>query len=166
MEKWKEKAGTDLVDRDDWLQKEKIRESKISAWDFDEGKLVRYEHAENCDARENAQEQHIMHIRTEMPRNARKTNASPWLFFDLAILVTFFPLFGLMADSGLGFLMIAPVVLFAGLFFGLFFYAAARRSLPSNGYFIFLFILFVILTAAGLLLSSSGFRYLIWRLTK
>ena len=37
---------------DDWLAKQKKAESKVSAWDFDEGKRVKNEHEENCEAKE------------------------------------------------------------------------------------------------------------------
>ena len=37
---------------DDWLAKQKKLESKISAWDFDEGKRIKEEHEEDCEAKE------------------------------------------------------------------------------------------------------------------
>lgn len=35
---------------DDWLAKERKYESSISAWDLDEGKKMKAEHEENCEA--------------------------------------------------------------------------------------------------------------------
>lgn len=37
---------------DDWLAKERAYENSVSAWDFDEGKKVRLEHHNDCDAKE------------------------------------------------------------------------------------------------------------------
>lgn len=35
---------------DDWLAKQKKEESYVSAWDFDEGKRIKQQHQENCEA--------------------------------------------------------------------------------------------------------------------
>ena len=44
--------------QDDWLAKEIARESRISAWDLDEGKNLKREHERDCEARELAGELH------------------------------------------------------------------------------------------------------------
>lgn len=43
---------------DDWLSKEKLRESRSSVWDFDEGYKVKKRHQDNC-AREKAFNEHV-----------------------------------------------------------------------------------------------------------
>ena len=49
------------LEKDNWLQEEIERESRISAWDFDEGKKLRLEHEENCDARFEEEYHHSRH---------------------------------------------------------------------------------------------------------
>jgi Flp pilus assembly protein TadB len=44
------KQHKEMYGSDDWLAREIRRESRISAWDMDGGKIVREEHEENCDA--------------------------------------------------------------------------------------------------------------------
>lgn len=37
---------------DDWLAKQREKENTVSAWDIDEGKKIKYNHEENCEAKE------------------------------------------------------------------------------------------------------------------
>ncbi|MBR4929041.1 MAG: hypothetical protein IKZ63_06000 [Oscillospiraceae bacterium] len=46
------KQHNEMYGSDDWLASEIRRESRISAWDMDGGRILREEHEENCDARE------------------------------------------------------------------------------------------------------------------
>ncbi|MBR5979962.1 MAG: hypothetical protein IK029_04110 [Oscillospiraceae bacterium] len=46
------KQHNEMYGSDDWLASEIRRESRISAWDMDGGRILRKEHEENCDARE------------------------------------------------------------------------------------------------------------------
>ena len=46
---------------DDWLAKQRKEESRVSAWDFDEGIKVRNEHQDNCEARQIKTEHEIKH---------------------------------------------------------------------------------------------------------
>ena len=46
---------------DDWLAKQRKEESRVSAWDFDEGIKVRSEHQDNCEARQIKSEHEIRH---------------------------------------------------------------------------------------------------------
>ena len=46
------KQHNEMYGSDDWLAGEIRRESRISAWDMDGGRILRKEHEENCDARE------------------------------------------------------------------------------------------------------------------
>ena len=45
------KQHNEMYGSDDWLANEVRRESRISAWDMDGGRILREEHAEDCDAR-------------------------------------------------------------------------------------------------------------------
>ena len=57
------KNDFEKLNSDDWLKREIEREKRVSAWDFDDGRRVRYEHEENCDARNNAFEHEVRHSR-------------------------------------------------------------------------------------------------------
>ena len=46
---------------DDWLAKERKYEATISAWDLDEGKKLRAEHEEDCEAREIKRSHELRH---------------------------------------------------------------------------------------------------------
>ena len=46
---------------DDWLAKQRKEESRVSAWDFDEGIKVRNDHQDNCEARQIKAEHEIKH---------------------------------------------------------------------------------------------------------
>ena len=54
---------------DDWLAKERAYEDSVSAWDFDEGRKVKIEHIENCEAKEIKEN----HERIHKAYNQRKT---------------------------------------------------------------------------------------------
>ena len=58
------KQHKEMYGSDDWLAREIRRESRISAWDMDGGKIVREEHEENCDAR-NLAAQHALDCEAE-----------------------------------------------------------------------------------------------------
>ena len=45
------KQHNETYGSDDWLAREISRESRISAWDMDGGRILREEHEDNCDAR-------------------------------------------------------------------------------------------------------------------
>jgi hypothetical protein len=44
------KQHNEMYGSDDWLAQEIVRESRISAWDMDGGRILRQEHENNCDA--------------------------------------------------------------------------------------------------------------------
>ena len=46
---------------DDWLAKERKYEATVSAWDLDEGKKLRAEHEEDCEAREIKRSHELRH---------------------------------------------------------------------------------------------------------
>ena len=59
------KPNKEMLGTDDWLAREIARESKISAWDLDEGKELRRKHEEKCDAREEASKHRSFHQATQ-----------------------------------------------------------------------------------------------------
>ena len=107
------KPSKEMFGTDDWLAREIARESRISAWDLDEGKDLRRRHEENCDARNEAARHHYFHEATQhtvserdqqqgkKPGNTAKTvigvlvalvflaPLSPYIFF-----LGFFAIFG------------------------------------------------------------------------
>lgn len=68
---------------DDWLAKERKHESRVSAWDFDEGKELKEEHEENCEAREIKERHEQIHSGKINPN--KKEKASPLVPFILFI---------------------------------------------------------------------------------
>lgn len=86
------KNDFEKLNSDDWLKKEIEREKRVSAWDFDDGRKVRYEHEENCDARNNASEHEIRHSRRrpvdpEKIENNLVSNNPSWFMIDLFLFI-------------------------------------------------------------------------------
>ncbi|MBQ8994946.1 MAG: hypothetical protein IJ091_03940 [Oscillospiraceae bacterium] len=71
------KADKEMFGADDWLSKEIQRESRISAWDLDEGKSLRREHEEDCDARQVAIEHERFHNATQRTIRSSKKEERP-----------------------------------------------------------------------------------------
>lgn len=108
------RSGIDkeMFGSDDWLTREIERENRISAWDLDEGKSLRKEHAENCDARDNARQHERFHQATQRTVTTRKKenvqrigNAMKGFFVAEAILMMLSP-----------FSVLASVLCFASIF--------------------------------------------------
>ena len=86
------KNDFEKLNSDDWLRSEIEREKRVSAWDFDEGHKVRYEHEENCDSRSNAFEHEIRHsmrrpIEASKIENNPSRNSSGWFVIDLFLFI-------------------------------------------------------------------------------
>ncbi len=157
------------MERDDWLAKEIARESRISAWDMDEGKNLRREHEENCDARDVAETHHRRHVAAERAESRRRSGIkgqfSFWFVIDLFAAVALISL-----DSMLpGHTAIPGVLLFLALNPGIFVWLFAFRRFPPKAYLKGVFFLAVALELYLIFnngASLSYFRYLIWRLFK
>ena len=86
------KNDFEKLNSDDWLKKEIEREKRVSAWDFDDARKARYEHEENCDARNNALEHEIRHNRRrpvdpdKIENNLIRSNPS-WFMIDLFLFI-------------------------------------------------------------------------------
>lgn len=61
---------------DDWLAKERQEESRVSAWDFDEGRKVKEFHEKNCEARQIKETHEIIHARQNASRRIQVQNKS------------------------------------------------------------------------------------------
>ena len=73
---------------DDWLAKERKEESRVSAWDFDEGRRIKEFHENNCEAKEikerhekihSAINQNRMQFQSGKAMQKRKNGVSPFI---------------------------------------------------------------------------------------
>lgn len=106
------KQSKEIFGSDDWLSREIARESRISAWDLDEGKDLRRRHEENCDARNEAVKHHAFHEATQRTVTTRESddkkgsNAAKAIFGAVAAMIVLAPLspvlffIGFVAASG------------------------------------------------------------------
>ncbi|MBR3251270.1 MAG: hypothetical protein IKF80_06140 [Erysipelotrichaceae bacterium] len=152
---------------DDWLKKEIEREKRVSAWDFDEGHKVRYEHEENCDARNNAQEHEIRHS-MRMPVEARRIENNPsrnnptWFVIDLILFIVLTGFhaylesrFHFTRDSGavffLSFMLLNPVVII---------YLIMKKRLMPNLYYIITFLIALAIEIMWLVINLRFVYYI------
>lgn len=143
------KNELDLIEKDDWLAKEKAYEARISAWDLDEGKRVRFEHEEHCDVKDNAEMHASRHQkRQKINYDATGGNEKPqssggvWFTADiillfLLVLVTVFSF----ENSGLHYAALA--VVFLSINPGLFIWALLGKKFPPKFYWVMVFIITV-----------------------
>ena len=122
----------ELNGSDNWLQEELKREERISAWDFDEGKEVRAEHALDCDVRKVADEHHFDHVRgRDALADRNKGSDFTWLIITMALIVlSVWINIALNLDN-----FLAPVVLFLAVNPGIFLWLFVMKKFPSAGYF-------------------------------
>ena len=150
---------------DDWLAKEIARESRISAWDMDEGKDLRREHEENCDARELADQHHYRHLRRMdgTPASKADANAIGWFVIDMLTVFLLFVLNIFLPNT----VIIPGIVLFLMLNPGIFVWLFLLKRFPSQTYLKFAFEIAIILEIYFLFIENSYFlRSLIWRLMR
>ena len=148
---------------DDWLAKEIARESRISAWDLDEGKDLRREHEENCDARQVADEHHRRHIRSMNGSPRTDGKAVAWFVIDMIAVFVLFFLNIFLPNT----VIIPGIVLFLLLNPGIFVWLFLLKRFPSQTYLKFAFEIAIILEVYFLLIENSYFiRSLIWRLMR
>ncbi|MBQ6559765.1 MAG: hypothetical protein IJL85_02945 [Erysipelotrichaceae bacterium] len=90
----------DSFEHDDWLKKERARESRISAWDFDDARKLRQEHEDDCDAKDVAQTHRVRHARSNMMNdhtlsriNGSSTTANDIVWFIIDFIALFILIF-------------------------------------------------------------------------
>ena len=162
--------NTDLetFEHDDWLQKEKLRESRISAWDFDDARKLREEHAEDCDVRETAQRHHAMHLRSEMSNDRAlskmegKTigNDVMWFIILFVAMIVMVMLNAFVFESRF---MLPTVILFLAINPGIFIWIFLFKRFPSARYSKTVIAIAILLELAYLFMSSE-MRYYFYRL--
>lgn len=148
------KVRTDQFAQDDWLKKELERESRVSFWDLDEGKKVREEHAENCDAEELAESHHQKHLRYQSADalkqvsrglgNRSRTTGSDVTCFIAAFLMIFV-LTGLNTYLFHTAFVLPTVILFLGINPGIFVWLLLFRRFPAAWYSIMLIVIAIAL---------------------
>ena len=159
------KNNIDLVEKDNWLEKERLRESKISAWDFDDGRKVRNEHAENCDVKEIADVHQRRHsLREKINYSATGGNEKPrsgvsvWFFLDIALLFVLIVISSVSVYThallyyaiGLVFLSINPGLIIAML---------GYKKFPPERYWKSVFIIAVSLAVSALIIGGTRTYY-------
>ena len=151
---------------DDWLEKERIRESKVSAWDFDDARKLRQEHADDCDVKETAQLHHQRHLRSEL-RNDRALSQmdSSRLAQDIVwfvILIIAMVILIVINTTILRHAFMLPVViLFLGINPGIFIWLFLFKRFPSARYSRTLLVIAILLELAYY--NLPYLRYLIFR---
>ena len=82
-----------LIEADDWLEKERKRESLISVWDMDDkASVLKDEHSSHCERQENAMEHHLAHMRSMESKDIRKNKKNVMIsavifFYIISILL-------------------------------------------------------------------------------
>ena len=158
------KNDLDLFEGNDWLSRERAREKRVSAWDFDEGRKVRNEHEENCDVENVARTHHQEHLLEDgVNRNSiRQMNGSDtssavkWFLMDFVML---FVLIFLNANLGRLAFPPAAIVLFLGINPGIFIWIFLFKRFPSKIYCKILFIVAVFLQIAGMAMKYTMYYY-------
>lgn len=159
------KNNIDLAEKDNWLEKERLRESKISAWDFDEGKKIRNEHAQSCDVKEIADRHHQRHsIREKINYSATGGNERPrsnvpvWFFLDIALLFVLI-VYSSVSWHPSALLYYAIAVVFLSINPGLIIAMLGFKRFPPQKYWMTVFIVAMILAVAAILSGGSKTYY-------
>ncbi|MBQ6335143.1 MAG: hypothetical protein IJI46_08760 [Erysipelotrichaceae bacterium] len=150
-----------MFEGDDWLAKEIARESRISAWDLDEGKKLRQEHEENCDVREVADEHHQRHLRRSAYSQTKPAGKlSVWFYIDLCAIFIMFMINIILPKAS----FLPAAILFLALNPGIFVWLLVLKRMPSEAYLKGAFVLAVFLEIYELVVGNySYFRFLLWR---
>ena len=141
----------DLAGRDDWLAKELEREKRISAWDMDEGRLLKEEHAKDCDVRNVAEEHHARHVAYDEMRKGgiRKMSRNDMLWFILLI-VLFIILSSINSFLFRNSYFLPALICFLGINPGIFIWLILFRRFPPASYCRIVFFLALLVEAYGL----------------
>ena len=154
----------EIFDKDDWLSKERQRESRISAWDFDDGRKLRNEHQEDCDVKKGASIHHFEHLRSNIRGQkvinqidgSNKGEAELWFFLDVVLLVAMF-IFNAIFPRYAFFPVL--IVLFLGINPGIFIWLLVFKRFPPKSYSKALFFIALLLQIIGTIYSLSGRFY-------
>lgn len=111
---------------DDWLAKERKYEATVSAWDLDEGRKLRAEHEDNCEAREikrsheqrhQAYDNQFVNL-NDLAKKRNETEVSKKTGLIILLLLTIVPLatiitviIGIMSDGPAEVVLVMPIIL-------------------------------------------------------
>ena len=129
--------------RDDWLERERRREARVSVWDLDEGKKLRAEHEEDCERESAAEYHHQRHLNrssVDYSATGEKPRTQPasvvWMVIDIFFLV-FLSVLTSFRPVRYGFIPL--VFLFLGINPGIFVWLGIKKRFPPAGYWRLLF---------------------------
>ena len=153
-----EKSHIELVDNNNWLEQERKRESRISAWDFDDAKKLRYQHEEDCDVKDNAQYHANKHSRRKdysarAIENDNKASAGMWLVLDIILLLFYIFMITIADDFSTSLFVVAMLILFLGINPGIFIWLGVKKRMPSANYYRALFITSLFFAIPGLIIT-------------
>lgn len=135
--------NNELLEKDDWLAKQRELESRISVWDFDDAKKLAQEHEVRHQARKAVDYKAV---------GNNSINKGTGIFFALnMILFSFLVL--LIAFTDVPFFYVAFSVLCSGIFLGIIIYSSTKKKFPPESYWIFVFVFTMIFVTAGFMLS-------------
>ncbi|MBR4461031.1 MAG: hypothetical protein IKS51_00345 [Erysipelotrichaceae bacterium] len=131
---------------DNWYAEEKERESRISAWDFDEGKNLREQHEKNCDAKGLALEHRTEHQNRSKKRQRSNGTSDPFFVIDLILFSLMIPFSTAIPNHSL----LPITVMFLLLSMGIIFWESLFKKFPPTWYFLLALILTVIMEILAL----------------
>lgn len=152
----------EVFEKDDWLSKERLRESRISAWDFDDARKLRNEHQDGCDVKKGASMHHFEHLQSNFKgqRSLRQIDGSKngeaefWFFLDIVLLVFLFIFNSIFSRYSF---IPAMIVLFLGINPGIFVWLLLFKRFPPKAYSKALFLIALLLQFLGS--AYNAFRY-------
>ena len=160
----------DSFEHDDWLQKERARENRISAWDFDDARKLRQDHEDDCHAEEAAQFHRVRHQQRSSVMNDRslsQMNGSTmskdiaWFIIDI---VAIFLMISLNTVTMRFWSFYWPVViLFLGVNPGVFIWLGIRKRFPPARYSKSLLLFAILIEIAGLAYYYTYYYYHLFR---
>lgn len=152
----------EIFEKDDWLSKERQRENRISAWDFDDSGKLRREHEENCDARNVAQSHRVEHYidaknNVNSIRQIDGDNRSKdilWFALDIVLLFALSFVNVIIEPYGT---YLPLIVLFLAINPGIFIWLFVFKRFPPERYSKTIFIVVIILQVVGT--ATNYFAY-------
>ena len=147
----------DIFEHDDWLKKERARESRISAWDFDDAKKLRQEHEDDCDAEDVAQLHRIEHKRSNTMKtpSLSRMNGTPssndvvWFIIDIIAMFVLVFLNNMIFRRWDFYWPI--IILFLGINPGIFIWLAVFRRFPPARFSKLLLCIAILIEVIGFL---------------
>lgn len=144
-----------VVEKDNWLEKQRELERKVSVWDFDDAKKLRSEHEEDCEADQLARLHELRHqkrVKVDYKATGSEYNkqVGPWFIMFVGIYIFMVMISPFMLSETH---MLAISILGIGLFFGLLIGVGIRKQLPPESYWKSIIIISVTIEIIGIAMS-------------